>query len=177
MPPRIRIVSRDAAFAESIGSRLERWGLLVAVESDFERVTPALLDEEQADVVLLDVRAHEDALLRWLSSIKQTVPALEVILLTQAGEIGISIEGMRAGASNELSAPFDTATLRSAVSAALRRRKKRLEPDKPSLLDRFQQVMTAATFAQAGEFETAREILEERGRPPRRRGSSKADRE
>jgi DNA-binding NtrC family response regulator len=174
MSSRVRIVSRDAAFAESIGTRLERWGLSVAVESELERITPALVAEAQVDVVLLDVRRYEDGVLRWLSSIKQIVPALEVILLNVAGEIRVSIDGMRAGASHELSAPFDTAALRSAVSAALRRRNKRLGGAKLSLLERFERAMSAATFAQAGEFDTAREMLDEE--KPKRRASDKPGR-
>ncbi len=168
---RIRIVSRDSAFAESIGSRLEQWGLSVAFESDLARVTPALVDEERVDVVLLDVRKHEDAILRWLSSMREIAPTLEVILLNAAGEVRVSIEGMRAGASNELSVPFDTETLRSTVAGALRRRKKRLRGAWVPLLERFERAMSAATFAQAGEFETAREILEDEKPVPVRPGS------
>lgn len=164
-------MSPDTAFGESIASRLAGWGLSVAYESDFQGITPSLVAEEQVDVLLLDVRKPEGGILRWLASIKGAFPTIEVILLGLAGEIGVSIEGMRAGASNELSIPFDTATLRSAISDALRRRHKRLSGAKPSLLYRFQQAMTAATFAQAGEFETAREILEEDEPPPGRRGS------
>jgi hypothetical protein len=81
---------------------------------------------------------------------------------------------MRAGASHELSAPFDTAALRSAVSAALRRRNKRLGGAKLSLLERFERAMSAATFAQAGEFDTAREMLDEE--KPKRRASDKPGR-
>ncbi len=162
-------MSGDAAFAESIGSRLELWGLSVAVESDLDRITPALVHEGHVDLVLLDVRRYEDHVLRWLSSIKQLVPALEVILLNVAGEIRVSIDCMRAGASQELSAPFDTAALRSAVSAALRRRKKRLAGARPSLLERFERAMSAATFAQAGEFETARELLDDEESSTKRR--------
>ena len=164
MPSRVRIVSPDAAFAGSIESRLAAWGLSVACESDPGRITPSLVQEEEVDVILLDVRRPGGGILRWLSALKEALPSLEVILLGLAGEIGVSIEGMRAGASHELSVPFDTATLRSAVSAALRRRNKRLPAARPSLLERFQRAMTAATFAQAGEFETARQILEEDGK-------------
>lgn len=160
MPSRICIVSQDPAFAESIGSRLQGWGLTVGLERDCERVTPSLVDAEEVDVVLLAVREHEERPLRWLSSIKQAIPTLEVILLNLAGEIRISIEGMRAGASHELSAPFDMAKLRGALGAALRRRKKRIGKTGPSLMKRFERAMTAATFAEAGEPETAREILE-----------------
>jgi len=168
MPVRIRIISPDAAFADSIGRRLHGWGGTVAIESDFTRVTPSVATDEQLDLLLLDVRRGEDALLGWLSAIKQALPALEVILLNVPGQVAISIAAMRAGASTELSAPFDLATLRSAVSAALRRRKKRLVQARPSLLERFERAMSAATFAQAGEFDAAREIFAGSGRPPRR---------
>jgi DNA-binding NtrC family response regulator len=176
MPSRICIVSPDSAFAESIGGRLEGWGLSVVLESDLGRVTPSLVDAEGVDVVLLAVRRHEEGPLRWLSSMKRAIPALEVILLNLAGEIRVSIEGMRAGASHELSAPFDLEALRRALSAALRRRKKRMGKARPSLSERFERAMAAATFAEAGEAETAREILEEDGAPPARRPPGKTGR-
>ncbi len=174
--PRVHIVSPDAAFAGSIGQRLDEWGLSVAIESDFRRVTPSAAAREQLDVVLLDVRRCEEALLGWLSALKRALPALEVILLTLPGQVATSIAAMSAGASTELSAPFDLAALRSAVSEALRRRRKRLDSARPSLLERFQRAMSAATFAQAAEFETARQILAEGGRP-RRRVSKAVDEE
>jgi DNA-binding NtrC family response regulator len=169
MPARVRIVSPDAAFADAIGRRLHGWGLTVAIESDFRRVAPAGAGDEQDDLVLLDVRRCEDGLLGWLSSLKAALPALEVVLLNLPGQVAISIAAMRAGASGELSAPFDLAALRRAVSAALRRRRKRLDRGRPSLLERFQRAMAAATFAQAGEFDTARELLEDDGTAERRR--------
>ncbi|HET8539929.1 MAG TPA: hypothetical protein VFL83_08660 [Anaeromyxobacter sp.] len=159
--PRVRVVSADPAFAGSIHPWLHGWGLSVAVEGDFTRITPALAAEERLDVVLLDVRRCDDALLAWLAALKRALPAVEVLLLGLPGQVAISIAAMRAGASAELSAPFDVATLRAAVSAALRRRRKRLDARRPSLLERFQRAMSAATFAQAGEFETARDLLAE----------------
>jgi DNA-binding NtrC family response regulator len=168
MPARVRIVSPDAAFADSLGHRLYEWGLAVAIESDFRRVTAADGGEGQDDLLLLDVRRCEDGLLGWLSSLKQAAPALEVILLNAPGQVAVSIAAMQAGASSELSAPFDLAALRRAVSVALRRRRKRLDRARPSLLERFQQAMSAATFAQAGEFETAKDILAD-AKPARRK--------
>ncbi len=173
MGARIRIVSPDTAFADAIGRRLQRWGLSVELESDYARVQPSAAAREQLDVVLLDVRRCDDGLLGWLSSIKQALPALQVILLNAPGQVAISIAAMRAGASNELSTPIDLAALRRVISAALRRRNKRLVRPRPSLLERFERAMSAATFAQAGEFDTAREILAEDGRH-RRRGSEES---
>ena len=165
--PRVRIVSPDPGFAASIAAWLRAWGLSVAVESDPTRLTPRVVADERVDVVLLDVRGREEALLAWLAALKRGHPALGVILLNASGQVAISIPAMRAGASAELSAPFDLAALHAAVAAALRRRRKRLDATRPSLLERFRRAMSAATFAQAGEFETARELLAEDDEPGR----------
>jgi DNA-binding NtrC family response regulator len=169
VPARVRIVSPDGAFADALGARLHGWGLSVAIEADFRRITPA---EERVDLVLLDVRGGGDGLVAWLAALKRALPALEVVVLGRPGQIAISIAAMRAGASSELSVPFDVDALRAAVSASLRRRSKRLAA-RPSLLARFQQAMSAATFAQAGEFETAREMLGDGGERRRRREARK----
>jgi DNA-binding NtrC family response regulator len=173
--PRVHVVSPDPAFSGTIAQWLHGWGACVAVERDATRITPSVAADERLDVVLLDVRRCEDALLAWLAALKRAEPAIEIILLGLPGQVAISIAAMRAGASSELSAPFDLATLRAAVSAALRRRRKRLDARRPSLLERFQRALSAATFAQAGEFETAREILAE-GEPTPRRGPRGTDR-
>jgi DNA-binding NtrC family response regulator len=171
MAARVRIVSPDAAFADAIGRRLGGWGLSVAVESDYRRLAPGE-DGGHDDVLLLDVRRREDGLLGWLSALKQALPALEVVVIDLPGQVAFSIAAMQAGASSELSAPFDLASLRRAVSEALRRRRKRLAGARPSLLERFHRAMAAATFAQAGEFDTARELLADDGGPRRRRGDT-----
>lgn len=162
MAATIRIVCPDLGFAETVGSRLRGRGVSVAVERDPERLTPTLADAEGVDLVLLAMSGREERLLRWLSSMRRALPALEIVLLNLAGEIRLSIEAMRAGASTELRAPFDLATLRRTVSDALRRRKKRLARPRGSFARRFERAMTAAAFAEAGEPETARDVLEER---------------
>jgi DNA-binding NtrC family response regulator len=169
-------VSPDTAFAAALGGRLEGWGLSVALESDAALVTPSIVEGEQVDVVLLDVRRAEDGLLRWLAGIKQALPTLEVILLSLAGEVRTSMEGMRAGATAELPVPLDTAALQRTLSAALRRRHKRLVVGRPSILERFQRAMTAATFAQAGEFDAAVTFLDEGAPTPAGRAQGKKGR-
>ncbi len=172
--PRVRVISPDLGLSGKLARWVQGWGASVAVESDVGRMTSSAAADEGVDVVLLDVRRREDPLLAWLAALKRARPGVEVILLTVPGQVAISIAAMRAGASSELSAPFDLATLRAAVAAALRRRGKRLAARRPSLLERFQRAMTAATFAQAGEFDTARALLAEDD-PPGRRGPRGTD--
>jgi DNA-binding NtrC family response regulator len=167
--PRVHVVSPDPGFSGKGARRLQGWGASVAVDRDLARLT-APAPGAQPDVVLLDVRREDDALLGGLALLKRAQPGVEVILLNLPGQVGISIAAMRAGASSELPAPVDLAALHATVSASLRRRGKRLRARRPSLLERFQRAMTAATFAQAGEFETARELLDEEQDPPPRGG-------
>jgi DNA-binding NtrC family response regulator len=164
---RVRVVSPDPRLAGSLEPRLREWGLSVGIETDFARLTPSAARRERVDLVLLDARRCDEPLLAWLASLKRALPALEVVLLDLPGQVTSSIAAMRAGASAELSAPFDLAALRNLLEASLRRRSKRLREPRPSLLERFQRAMTAATFAQAGEFETARQLLAEGGRTER----------
>ena len=159
------IVSSDAGFAETMRGLLQGWGMTVALS---EESTPAPLPE--TEIVLLDIRQASNEGPHPLLAIREKMPAAEVILINRPNNIPLSIAGMQAGAADELIAPFDTSTLKNSISAALRRRKKR--QGKKSLFQRFGDAMAAATFAQAGEFDTALSMMdgdENTNRPPDRK--------
>lgn len=152
------IVSNDAGFAETMQALLQGWGLTV------------VLSEESApppgtEIVLFDIRQADNEGPHPLLAIREKMPAAEIILINRPDNIPLSIAGMQAGAADELIAPFDTSTLKNSISAALGRRKKR--QGKKSLLQRFGDAMAAATFAQAGEFDTAIAMLDSKEEAPR----------
>jgi DNA-binding NtrC family response regulator len=147
------IVSSDAGFAETMQTLLRSWGLTVALSEE-----SALPSFPEAEIVLLDIRRDMSDGLSLLPALRETMPAAEVILINRPDNISRSIAGMQAGAADELIAPFDTEALKNAITAALRRRKKR--QGKKSLFQRFGDAMAAATFAQAGEFDTAIAMLD-----------------
>jgi len=149
------IVSNDAGFAETVQTRLQGWNLTVALS---EGSANALSLGAEAEIVLLDIRQENSGWLTRLLTIREKMPGAEIILINRPDNVSLSIAGMQAGAADELIAPFDTGTLHNAVSAALRRRKKR--QGKKSLFRRFGEAMAAATFAQAGEFDTAIAMLD-----------------
>jgi DNA-binding NtrC family response regulator len=152
------IVSSDAGFAETMMSRLQGWGLAVALSGDSS-------PPPGTEIVLLDLRQASNEEAHPLLAIKEKIPEAEVILINRPDNIPLSIAGMQAGATDELIAPFDTDTLKNAISEALRRRKKR--QGNKSLLQRFGDAMAAATFAQAGEFDTALSLLDGEEEAPR----------
>jgi DNA-binding response OmpR family regulator len=68
--------------------------------------------------------------------------------------------GMRAGASDELTVPFDMEALRRKMAEAFRRsRARKARKHRHPLVTAFEDAMSAAAFAESGEFETAREML------------------
>lgn len=149
------IVSNDTGFAETVKARLQGWNLTVALSGGSANALPLAAE---AEIVLLDIRQDNSEWLTRLLAIREKMPGTEVILINRPDNVPLSIAGMQAGAADELIAPFDTGTLQNAISAALRRRKKRL--GKKSLFRRFGDAMAAATFAQAGEFDTAIALLD-----------------
>lgn len=114
----------------------------------------------QVDIVLLDIRQHQHEALTLLRGIKQTLRDAEVIVINRAGNIRSSMEAMQAGADDEIIAPCDTRSLKKKVMAACRRQeKRRRKREKRSFLGIFSDSMAAATFAQAGEFDTAVDLM------------------
>ncbi|HCC54152.1 MAG TPA: hypothetical protein DEQ20_04390 [Desulfobulbaceae bacterium] len=146
------IVSSDAGFAETMRALLQDWGLTIALSEE------SALPPTGTEIVLLDIRQASSEEPHPLLAIRERMPTAEIILINRPDNIPLSIAGMQAGAADELIAPFDTDTLKNTISAALRRRKKR--HGKKSLLQRFGDAMAAATFAQAGEFDTALSLLD-----------------
>lgn len=148
------IVSDDTGFAQTMKGLLQRWGLVVELAAEAE-----YLPAGGVDVVLLDIRKQESHGLALLATIRIRMVEAEIILVNRPDNIQLSMAGMQAGADDEIISPFDTATLKKKISAVIKCRKKR--SGKRSLLKRFEEAMTVITFAQAGEFDTAVDLLNE----------------
>jgi DNA-binding response OmpR family regulator len=149
------IVSDDPDFAQTMKSLLQRWGMFVELVAE-----SVYLPAGGVDVVLLDIRKREGEGLALLATIRSRMADAGIILVNRADNIQLSMAGMQAGADDEIISPFDTATLKKKISSALQCRKKR-KRKKRSLFERFEDVMTAITFAQAGEFGDAVDLLNE----------------
>ena len=155
----IYVLTHDEVFAETLCLTIGQLGFSCATTKGGDDRF-AIGHDEEADVVLLDIRQQHDEAINCLHSLKQTRPGIEVILINRPDSIRISMVAMQGGAGDELIAPFDTAALKKKIMAACSRHEKRLQKStKRSLLNRFTDAMAAATFAQAGEFDTAVDLL------------------
>lgn len=153
------IESQDISFHETLSRMLGRWGLSVLQRRD-EQSSLNLLLEKRVDVVLLDIRHPGGNEIIFLHDIKKKLPDIEVIIMNKADNIKTSMEAMQAGADDEIITPCDSSALQRKIDEACCRRKKHLKgKGKRSFSDMFSDVMNAAVFAQAGEFETAVDLM------------------
>jgi DNA-binding NtrC family response regulator len=123
-----------------------------------------MVKRRNIDVVLLSLNDFQNESMVLIKMIKKVRPAVQVITINSGEHISLSIEGMKLGVFDDLLMPLDLDALISRIKAAFQA-KKAAEVVKPSLLQRCQDIMVAASFAEAGEAEMAKELLTKRRKP------------
>jgi DNA-binding NtrC family response regulator len=117
-----------------------------------------MLKKHAVDVVLLSLNDLKKEGMTLIKMIKKKHPAVQVITINSGDQISLSIEGMKLGVFDDFLMPLDLDSLISRIQEAFQA-KKEAEVVKPSLFQRCQEIMVAASFAEAGEAETAKELL------------------
>ncbi|MBF0327766.1 MAG: response regulator [Nitrospirae bacterium] len=154
----------DYNFAQTLTKTLLNWGLSV-FHHNTEQDAVVLMEQEQIGVALLDIRISPDASLTLLKHIRENRPGAEIILINSHDNIRVSMDAMQAGANDEIIVPCDTGILKKKIAEALKRRKKLLHKKRGlSFLEMFSESMSAAAFAQAGEFDTAIDYMNDAGK-------------
>jgi DNA-binding NtrC family response regulator len=78
----------------------------------------AVLDRNEADIVLLDVQLPDGYGPSLLDRINREMPGMPVIVVTGYGDIDMAVEAMKAGARDFIQKPIDVARLRQAIDKA-----------------------------------------------------------
>jgi len=87
----------------------------------------AMLDHVAVDLVTLDLKMPGLSGTKVLEKIKQHDPDIEAIIITGYGSMDTAVEGLRLGAFDYISKPFDVNHILSLVRRALQRRQARVE--------------------------------------------------
>lgn len=154
---RILLVGKDTPFMETLYTRLASGDFII----DFVQSAPemrAMVNGKDIDVVILNMNDLAADSLSILDSIKKSGSFAEVITLSMQSTIHWSIQCMKLGAFADLVIPFDNEDLVKKIREASARKQTREQERKP-LLQRFEDAMVAATFAEVGEVDAAREIV------------------
>jgi DNA-binding response OmpR family regulator len=139
---KVLLVDDEEEFVRTLAERMEMRdvGPDVALngEEALERV-----EEDTPDVMVLDLRMPGLDGLEVLEKVKKAYPKIQVIILTGHGSDQDEETALRLGAYDYLRKPADLDHLLKTIKSAYKS---------------IQQTMTAAAFAEAGDYETAEEI-------------------
>lgn len=117
IPIRVLVVDDDEAHAQAVAESLERIGSDCTVATSGRR-GESLIESENFDVVVTDMRMDEVDGLAILRKAKEELPDAEVIVVTGHGSINSAVTAMQQGAYTYLTKPLDTNELRDAVTKA-----------------------------------------------------------
>lgn len=159
---RVLIVEMNKKFRKDLAKRLNQFGYKT-FEAENSTDTERIIKQKKIDVVVLGINRFGRGGLSILEMIGEKSPSAKVILLNDSENIFLSIAGMKLGAFDDLLLPVDLEALRKRIEDAYQKKKKE-QKAKLSLSRRCQDLMVAATFAEAGDDKTALEILRNKKR-------------
>jgi DNA-binding response OmpR family regulator len=140
---KILLVDDEQEFVETLSERIRMREHDSDVALDGEQALKKM-DDDLPDVVVLDLKMPGMDGMEVLRRIRKAYPKVQVIMLTGHGSEKDEEEARKLGAFEYLQKPVEIDTLMKKVKKAYK--------------SKFESSMMAATFAEAGEFDTAKEI-------------------
>lgn len=142
---KLLLVDDEEEFVKTLADRLKMRDLESDTVHDGDQAL-SFVEDKEPDVMVLDLRMPNVDGIEVLERVKKAYPNIEVVILTGHGTEQDEERARRLGAFDYLEKPVDIDTLVDKLKKAFKRK-----------LDR---AAAAATFAEAGEHETAKEIMD-----------------
>ncbi len=146
---KVLLVDDEEEFVKTLGERLEMRGIEPTTAFTGEAALKRIA-EEQPDIMVLDIKMPGIDGMEVLRRVRKAYPRIEVIMLTAHGSDKDKAEAERLGAFAYLRKPVDLELLTNTMRAASKR---------------MEALSMAAAFAEAGDPDTARQILEDAKKP------------
>ena len=143
---RILLVDDEVQFVDSLAERLGMRNLDCEAVYDGDQALD-IVKKQEFDVVILDLRMPGMDGIEVLRQLKKKNPLIEVIILTGHGTDKDEELSKKLGAFDYLEKPAKIDVLVNRAQSAFRRR--------------LDNLSVAATYAQAGDFDTAKQIMQE----------------
>jgi len=144
---KVLLVDDEEKFVEALSERLQMRDLENETVYDGEQALE-FVDDKEPDVMVLDLKMPGINGMEVLRRVKNKFPNIKVIILTGHGTDRDEEESRRLGVFDYLKKPVDIDVLVSRIKAAHK--------------EKIENTMAAAAFAEAGEYETARDYLKEK---------------
>jgi two-component system response regulator HydG len=117
---RVLVIDDNAGFASATAETLERVGYECVVATS-GREGARLIDNDEFDVILTDLKMADLDGLAILRKAKEVLPEAVVVVITGHGDVKTAVEAIKQGASNYLTKPPDRDELRAIVEKASER--------------------------------------------------------
>ena len=114
---KVLIADDEVEFASTLQTRLNLRKFKTMMTNS-GKATLAALTEDQPDVLVLDLKMPDLDGLEVLARVKETYPAIQVIILTGHGSFEAGREGMELGAFDYIMKPVDLNLLISKIEEA-----------------------------------------------------------
>ena len=143
---KVLLVDDEEEFVKTLAERIKMRELKSDVALDGEQALK-MMDKDLPDVMVLDLKMPGIDGMEVLRRTKEAYPGVQIIMLTGHGSDEDEKEARRLGVFEYLQKPVELEKLIRTVTKAYK--------------SKFESSMSAAAFAEAGDFNTAREILED----------------
>jgi DNA-binding NtrC family response regulator len=143
---KVLLVDDEEDFVKALAERIDMRDLNSEVALNGEQALQ-IVEDEVPDVMVLDLRMPGIDGIEVLRRVKKAYPKVQVVILTGHGSDKDEKEARKLGAFEYLQKPVDIDHLVKTLKKAYRKR--------------MEDAMVAATFAEAGDYKTAKEVMEE----------------
>jgi DNA-binding response OmpR family regulator len=143
---KVLLVDDEEEFVKALAERLKMRDLRSDTVLDGEEAL-SFVEDQEPDVMVLDLKMPGIDGMEVLRQVRKAYPKMQVIILTGHGTEKHEEEAKRLGAFDYLEKPVNLDVLVKKMKAAYRRK--------------LEDTMVAATFAEAGDFESAKKIMDE----------------
>ena len=147
---KVLLVDDEIEFVTTLSNRLGMRDIETDIVHDGEQALE-YVKKSEPDVIVLDLKMPGMYGMEVLRHLSKTNPKIQVVILTGHGTDRDEEEAKRLKAFDYLRKPTDIDTLADRIRGAYS--------------FKMESILTAATFAEAGEFDTAREIAKEAKSP------------
>jgi len=144
---KVLLVDDEETFVQTLSERLKMRDLKSDTVFDGTQAID-FVNENEPDVMVLDLKMPGIDGMEVLRRVKKMYPKIQVIILTGHGTDRDEEESRRLGVFDYLKKPVDIEELVGRIKAAYQ--------------EKLQNTMAAAAFAEEGEYETARSIMEKK---------------
>ena len=142
---KILLVDDEKEFVETLSERMEIRDLKPDIALSGEQALEKV-EEDMPDVMVLDLKMPGIDGMEVLRQVRKKYPNVQVIMLTGHGSEKDEKEARRLGAFEYLQKPTGVDKIVSTIKRAFKK---------------FDDSMVAATYAEAGDFKSAKEVMED----------------